>query len=260
MVLYSDLIIHRTYKMSNDPDFIFGLRPVIEAIRSGRQIDKILVKKGLKGELYHELLSLLREHELSYQAVPPERLDRVTRKNHQGIIAWLSAVEYQKIENILPAVYEAGRDPLILLLDGVSDVRNFGAIARSAECMGVDAIVIPEKKSARINADAVKTSAGALHNIAVVRVRSLKRTIENLKNSGLSIIAASEKSDTSLEQTDLKGPLALVMGGEDQGIEAGILALCDRHATISTSGVTSSLNVSVAAGICLYEINRQRRG
>ena len=126
--------------------------------------------------------------------------------------------------------------------------------------MGVDAIVIPEKKSARINADAVKTSAGALHNIAVVRVRSLKRTIENLKNSGLSIIAASEKSDTSLEQTDLKGPLALVMGGEDQGIEAGILALCDRHATISTSGVTSSLNVSVAAGICLYEINRQRSG
>ena len=190
--------------------------------------------------------------------MPGERLDRVTRKNHQGVIAWLSIIEFQSLENILPRVFEEGRDPLIMVLNGVSDVRNFGAIARSAECLGVDAIVIPEKRSARINADAIKTSAGALNNIAIARVKSLHSAIRLMSESGLKIVAASEKSDLSLDKTDLSGPLALIMGAEDRGIDRELLALADDHATISTSGITSSLNVSVAAGICLYEINRQR--
>ena len=241
-----------------DPDFVFGLRPVIEAIKAGKQIDRLLVKKGLKGDLYYELISEVRSAGISYQAVPAERLDRITRKNHQGVIAWLSAIEFQSIENILPSIYEMGKDPLILILDGVSDVRNFGAIARSAECMGVDAIIIPEKRSARINADAIKTSAGALNNIAIVRASSIMKALEFLKQSGLKIIAASEKSDTSLDKEKLSGPLALIMGSEDKGIGRELLSEADLHITIPASGKTASLNVSVAAGIVLYEINRQR--
>lgn len=242
----------------NDPDFIFGLRPVIEAIKAGKQIDRLLVKKGLKSDLYYELIREVRDAGIHYHAVPPERLDSVTRKNHQGVIAWLSAIEYQDIENILPGIFEAGNDPLVLILDGVTDVRNFGAIARSAECMGVDAIIIPEKRSARINADAIKTSSGALNNIPVVRASSIMKTISYLKQSGLKIIAASEKSETALFSEDLKGPLALIMGSEDKGIGRELLAEADLHVTIATSGITSSLNVSVATGIMLYEINRQR--
>ena len=242
----------------NDPDIIFGLRPVIEAIKAGKQIDRLLVKKGLRGELYHELASLLREVEIPYHAVPAERLDRVTRKNHQGVIAWISAVEFQSIENLLPQVFEKGEEPLIILLNGVSDVRNFGAIARSAESMGAHALVIPEKRAARINADAVKTSAGALHNIPVVRVKSILSAISFLKDSGLRIVAASEKADMSIDKTDLTGPLALVMGSEDRGIGPEIMEQVDSHATIPLTGTTASLNVSVAAGIVLYEINRQR--
>ncbi len=244
--------------MNNDPDFIFGIRPVIEAIKAGKQIDKLMVKKGLQGDLYHELIGLIREIGMSYQAVPPDRLDTVTRKNHQGVIAYLSAIEYQELENILPAVYESGKDPLILILNGVTDVRNFGAIARSAECLGVDAIVIPEKKSARINADAVKTSAGALLNIPVVKAKSIIRSVQFLKESGLKIAAASEKADQTLEKSDLAGPLAIIMGSEDTGIGRELMEETDIHTSISLSGVTSSLNVSVATGIILYEISRQR--
>jgi len=243
----------------NDPEFIFGLRPVIEAIRAGKQIDRLLVRKGLKGDLYHELINEVRAKGINYHAVPADRIDRVTRKNHQGVIAWLSAIEFQNIENILPSVFESGDDPLVLLLDGVTDVRNFGAIARSAECMGVHAIIIPEKRSARINADAVKTSAGALNNIPVVRADSIMKAVSYLKQSGLKIVAASEKSDTALNKQDISGPLTLIMGSEDRGIGRELLAEADMHVSISTSGLTSSLNVSVAAGIILYEINRQRQ-
>jgi len=244
--------------MNNDSAFIFGLRPVIEAIKAGKQIDRLLVKKGLKGELYFELIGLVRELGISYHAMPADRLNAITRKNHQGVIAWLSAIEYQELENILPAVYESGSDPLILILSGVSDVRNFGAIARSAECLGVDAIVIPEKKSARINADAIKTSAGALHNIPIVKAKSILKSINFLKESGLKIAAASEKASTKLSNSDLAGPLALIMGSEDIGIGREVMSTTDVHIGITTTGVTASLNVSVATGIVLYEISRQR--
>lgn len=242
----------------SEPDLIFGLRPVIEAIRAGKQIDRLLVRKGLKGDLYFELINEVRAAGLKYHSVPSERLDRITRKNHQGVIAWLSAIEFQDIEIILPSLFESGTDPLVLLLDGVTDVRNFGAIARSAECMGVHAIIIPEKRSARINADAVKTSAGALNNIPVVRAGSIMKTVEFLKQSGLKIVAASEKSETGLDKIDLSGPLAVILGSEDKGIGRELLGEADIHVRIDTSGKTSSLNVSVAAGIILYEISRQR--
>ncbi|MCD4768908.1 MAG: 23S rRNA (guanosine(2251)-2'-O)-methyltransferase RlmB [Bacteroidales bacterium] len=235
--------------MSNDTDYIFGIRPVIEAINAGKSFDRLIVKRGLKGSLYHEMIALVRESGILYQAVPPERLNQVTRKNHQGVIGWLSAIEYQDIENLLPSIYESGADPLILILNGITDVRNFGAIARSAECMSVHCIVIPEKGSARINADAVKTSSGALHNIPVSRVKSLTKAIDFLKNSGVKIIAASEKPDQSIRDTDLTGPSALIMGAEERGISSEIADLADEHVTIPITGVTSSLNVSVATGI-----------
>lgn len=243
--------------MNQDKDLIFGLRPVIEAIKAGKPIDRIIVRKGLQGSLYHELVTLLREVGIPYHTVPAERLDQYSRKNHQGVIAWISAVEYQNIENIIPRLFEEGKEPLILILNGVSDVRNFGAIARSAECFGVHAIILPEKGSARINADAVKTSAGALHTIPVCRAKSVIRAIEFLKESGLKIVSATEKSDSSITKSDLKGPLAVIMGSEDRGVSKEVLELTDETVSIPISGSTDSLNVSVAAGIILYEITRQ---
>lgn len=244
--------------MNQETDFIFGLRPVIEAVKAGKPIERIIVKKGLKGSLYFELVTLLRESAIPYQALPAERFAQYSRKNHQGVIAWLSAVEYQAIEDILPALFEKGTDPLLLILNGVSDVRNFGAIARSAECFGANAIIIPEKGSARINADAVKTSAGALHSIPVCRAKSIIRTIEYLRESGIRIIAASEKTEDKLSTNDLKGPIALIMGSEDRGVSREVLELSDGTVSIPITGNTGSLNVSVAAGILMYEIIRQR--
>jgi 23S rRNA (guanosine2251-2'-O)-methyltransferase len=244
--------------MEKEKDFIFGLRPVIEAIKAGKQIDRLLVKEGLQGALYHELMGLVRTHEINRQVVPQERLDIITRKNHQGIIAWISLVEFQKISAIIPAVYEKGEDPLILMLDGVSDVRNFGAIVRTASCMGVHAVIIPEKGSARISADAIKTSAGALHNFPVCRERSLTKAAEYLKESGLKVICADENRGTNLNEVSLKGPVLLVMGSEDRGISRELSALSDATIKIPMSGDISSLNVSVAAGILIYEIGRQR--
>jgi 23S rRNA (guanosine2251-2'-O)-methyltransferase len=244
--------------MQKETDFIFGIRPVLEAIKAGRQIDRLLVKEGLQGSLYHELITVVRENGISYQVVPAERIGLVTKKNHQGVVAWLSLIEFQHVSNILPIVYEKGEDPFIIILDGVSDVRNFGAIVRTADCLGSHAIVIPEKGSARITADAIKTSAGALHTFPVCREKSLVRTVEFLKESGLKVICSGEKNDGPAPEADLTGPVVLVMGSEDQGISRELLSLADVKVRIPMSGNISSLNVSVAAGILLYEIQRQR--
>ena len=244
--------------MQKETDCIFGLRPVIEAIKAGKQIDRLLIRQGLQGALYHELMTEVRDHGISYQIVPVERIELVTRKNHQGVLAWLALVEFQHVSNILPSLFEKGEDPLIIALDGVSDVRNFGAIVRSAESLGAHAIIIPEKGSARITADAIKTSAGALHTFPVCREKSIVRTIEFLKESGLKVICADEKSGTSASEADLKGPSVLVMGAEDKGISRELLALSDTMIRIPMSGKIGSLNVSVASGILLYEIIRQR--
>lgn len=241
-----------------ESDCIYGLRAVIEAVRAGKQIDRLLIKQGLQGSLYHELMIEVRNHNISYQIVPLERIELVTRKNHQGVLAWLSLIEFQSITNLLPMIFEKGKDPLIIALDGVSDVRNFGAIVRSAECLGAHAIIIPEKGSARITADAIKTSAGALHSFPVCREKSIVRSVEYLKESGLIVITAVEKSDSHISETDLKGPVVLIMGSEDKGISRELISLSDKQVMIPMKGEIGSLNVSVAAGILLYEITRQR--
>jgi 23S rRNA (guanosine2251-2'-O)-methyltransferase len=246
--------------MPEEKDYIFGMRPVIEAIRSGRQIDKLLIKHGLKGSLYHELMAVVKENDVARQFVPPAKLDMITRKNHQGVLAWISVIEYQDIVNLLPVIYENGEDPLFVLLDNISDVRNFGAIARSAECMGAHAIIIPEKGSARISADAVRTSAGALNSLPVCREKNIVNTLGFLKDSGLKVVCASEKSGKLLPDTNIKGPLVLILGSEEKGIGDKLISLSDDTIRIPMSGTIASLNVSVAAGILLYEIIRQRRG
>jgi 23S rRNA (guanosine2251-2'-O)-methyltransferase len=244
--------------MQKETDCIFGLRAVIEAIKAGKQIDRLLIKQGLQGSLYHELMTEVKNHNIVYQIVPVERIELVTRKNHQGVLAWLSLIEYQNIANLLPMIYEKGEDPLIIALDGVSDVRNFGAIVRTADCLGAHAVVIPEKGSARITADAVKTSAGALHTFPVCREKSIVRTIEFLKESGLKVICAAERSGQAASETSLSGPSVLILGSEDKGISRELISLSDFQIKIPMKGTIGSLNVSVAAGILLYEIARQR--
>jgi 23S rRNA (guanosine2251-2'-O)-methyltransferase len=244
--------------MQKETDCIFGLHAVIEAIRAGKQIDRLLIKQGLQGALYHELMTEVRKNNIVYQIVPLERIELVTKKNHQGVLAWLSVIEYQYIANLLPMIFEKGEDPLIIALDGVSDVRNFGAIVRTAECLGAHAIVIPEKGSARITADAVKTSAGALHSFPICREKSIVRAIEYLKESGLKVFSAAEKSGTPASEASLTGPSVLILGSEDKGISRELISLSDEELKIPMTGSIGSLNVSVAAGILLYEIIRQR--
>jgi 23S rRNA (guanosine2251-2'-O)-methyltransferase len=244
--------------MQKETDCIFGLRAVIEAVRAGKQIDRLLIKQGLQGALYHELMVEVRNHNIAYQIVPLERIELVTRKNHQGVLAWLSLIEFQSISNLLPMIFEKGEDPLIVALDGVSDVRNFGAIVRSAECLGAHAILIPGKGSARITADAIKTSAGALHTFPVCREKSIVRSIEYLKESGLRVICTEEGPGEAASKAVLTGPVVLILGSEDKGISRELLSLADSLVKIPMTGRIGSLNVSVAAGILLYEILRQR--
>ena len=244
--------------MQKETDCIFGLHAVIEAIKAGKQIDRLLIKQGLQGPLYHELMTEVKANNIVYQIVPLERIELVTRKNHQGVLAWLSVIEYQYITNLLPMIYEKGEDPLIIALDGVSDVRNFGAIVRTAECFGAHGIIIPEKGSARVTADAVKTSAGALHTFPVCREKSIVRSIEFLKDSGLKVFCAGEKSGKIASEVQLTGPSVLILGSEDKGISRELTSLSDEQIRIPMTGSIGSLNVSVAAGILLYEIVRQR--
>ncbi len=240
-------------------DFIFGMHAVIEAIHSDKEIEKILIKKGLQGELYRELADLAYKMKIPVQTVPIERIDRVTRKNHQGIIAFISPITYHNIEEIIPKLFEEGKTPLVLILDQVTDVRNFGAIARSAEVAGVDAIIVPEKGAAQINSDALKTSAGALHLIPVCRVKNLVLTVKFLKNSGLMVLAATEKGEKYYDAADMTNPMAIIVGSEEFGIEPSLLRTADEWVKIPQYGQISSLNVSVAAGIMIYEAVRQRR-
>lgn len=244
--------------MLKESECIFGLRAVIEAVKAGKQIDRLLIRQGLQGTLYHELMTEVRKHNIVYQIVPLERIELVTRKNHQGVLAWLSLIEFQSIANILPTIFEKGEDPLIIALDGVSDVRNFGAIIRSAGCLGAHAVIIPEKGSARITADAIKTSAGALYTFPVCREKSMVRSIEYLKESGLKVISATEKSGIDISKLSFKGPVVLILGAEDKGISRELISLSDHLVKIPVTGNIPSLNVSVAAGIILYEMARQR--
>jgi len=242
----------------NNEDFLFGTRAVIEAIKTGKTIDKVLIKKGLKNELFSELLQRLRENNIAFQFVPIEKINRFTRKNHQGVIALLSPIEFDNIDYVLPGIFETGDTPLILVLDQITDVRNFGAIARSAECAGVHTIIIPEKGMARIGADAVKTSAGAIHHLPICKVTNLEKAVKFLKDSGIRIVAATEKGDKTYTSANFAGPLAIVMGSEDTGISLNILKLTDEQLKIPILGKIESLNVSVSAALMIYEAVRQR--
>jgi len=244
--------------MAKSGNFIFGVHAVLEAVNAGKDLDKVLVRRGTGSEGLKKLLRALGRMEIPVQLVPVEKLNRITGKNHQGVIAFLSEISYVDITTLLPSIFEKGQEPLILLLDGVSDVRNFGAIARSAECAGVHAIVIPASGSAAINADAIKTSAGALHRIPVCRHRDLLTVMRFLQDSGLRIFAASEKASQSMHTTDMTGPAGLIMGSEDTGISQQLLRYADTLVSIPMKGTIASLNVSVASGVVLFEMLRQR--
>lgn len=239
-------------------DYIYGLRAVMEAIEAGKEIDKLFIAKDLQGDLAAQLIGLARQYHVVMQRVPMERINRITRKNHQGVLAMMSAITYHRLDHIVPELYEAGMLPFIVILDGITDVRNFGAIARTCECAGVDAIVIPEHGSVSVGGDAIKTSAGALHHIPVCRVGTTAWAVKFLKENGYSVAAVTEKSEMSYVDGDYTGPVALVMGAEDTGISEGALAQCDTRIGIPMFGNIGSLNVSVAAGIMIYEVVRQR--
>ncbi len=244
--------------MIDKSQVVFGIRAVIEAIESGKQVDKVLMKKDLGGELARELLSVTREYNVPVQRVPVERINKVTRKNHQGVLAFMAAVDYYHVDDIVPALYDEGINPLVVVLDGVTDVRNFGAIARTCECAGVNCIVIPERNSVSVNADAVKTSAGALNYLPVCRERNLVKAVQYLRDSGFKVMGASEKTDLNYTKADFTGPVAIVLGAEDTGISTDVLKLCDTLVAIPEFGQINSLNVSVAGGIMIYEVVRQR--
>ena len=238
-------------------NLIFGIRPVAEAIEAGKQIEKLYIRKGAEGQLMQELKDLCLRHRLRWQEVPVEKLNRLVRGNHQGVVAQTAAIAYVELSDILERVPE-DETPLIVLFDGVTDVRNFGAIARTCECTGVDAIVVPERGSVSVNADAVKTSAGALLHIPVCRERSIHSAIRYLKDSGIQVVAASEKASLNYTRADYTLPVALVMGAEDTGVDPDNLRLCDEMVAIPQVGNIGSLNVSVAAGVMMYEVVRQR--
>jgi 23S rRNA (guanosine2251-2'-O)-methyltransferase len=242
----------------NKSQFIYGIHSIFEAIRAGKHIEKIFIKKGFKSELLGELTGFVRNNYIPFQYVPVEKLNRLTRMNHQGIIALVSEIEYINIERLIPLLYEKGEVPFVLILDRITDTRNLGAIARTAECAGVNAIVIPSKGTAQISPDAIKTSSGALHSIAVCRTASLTDTIHFLKDSGLLVIAVTEKSGSLYYMEDFTPPAALILGSEDKGISDDILRLADKSVKIPMFGSIGSLNVSVAAAVVIYEAVRQR--
>ena len=240
------------------PNQIYGIRAVIEAIDSQQPINKIFLQRGLSGELFKELEALIRKNSISASYVPVEKLNRLTRNNHQGAIANISPVKFHNFESLVEQVLEKNKSPLFLMLDQISDVRNFGAIIRTAECTGVDGIIIPKSGAAPITDDTVKTSAGAAFKIPITKVDHLKDAIFYLQSSGIHVIAATEKSDNTVYATDFKQPCAILMGSEGKGISTSVLNLADSKAKLPLLGEIDSLNVSVACGVFLYEVVRQR--
>ena len=235
-------------------DLTFGIRSVIEAIKQGKTINKILLQKGLTGELVKELLILVNKEKIIVQKVPTQKLNHMVKKNHQGVIAMISPVAYHQIDWLVQEVYEKGEDPFILILDRVKDVRNFGAIARTAECFGVHAIVIPSKDSALITNDAVKTSAGALFKIPVCKVISLTDAVDFLIGCGLKVFACTEKSETLINKVKSSGPKVLIMGSEEDGVDHKLLKMTDVNFKIPMTGSIASINVSVACGIAIHKL------
>jgi len=239
-------------------DQIYGIRAVLEAIASGRAINKIFLQKGLKGELFKELEAAIRKNQLSASYVPVEKLNRLTKNNHQGVVADISPVSFHTLEELVEKTTKKEAPALFLLLDQLSDVRNFGAIIRTAECTGVDGIIIPKKGAAPVTGDTIKTSAGAVFKIPIAKVDHIKDAVFYLQASGVSVIAATEKTQNLLYDIPMKGAVAIVMGAEDTGISPSVLKTVDHTAKLPLLGTIESLNVSVACGVFLYEVVRQR--
>lgn len=242
-------------------DMLFGLRPILEALNAGRTLDKIFLLRGTKNSMTQDISDLARQANVPVSYVPIEKLENLTRKNHQGAVAFVSPIDFAPLDTLLAGLFEDGKVPFVLVLDRVTDVRNFGAIARTAECLGVQALVVPSSGAAQINGDAVKTSAGALNILPVCREPDLRQAITFLKNSGLTVVACTEKADADLGHTEpasLSGPIAVIMGSEEDGISPDLLRLCDQRLRIPMSGQIQSLNVGVAAGIMLFEVAKGR--
>lgn len=244
--------------MQSSKEMIFGTRAVMEAIRAQREIEKIFIQSGLTNDLIKELITTAKESGVPFQFIPQQKLNRLSSKNHQGVICLLSAIQYASVENLIDKAYAEGREPFFLILDRVTDVRNFGAIARTAECAGLDAIIIGDKGNAPITGDAMKTSAGALSHLPVCREKDLKKALKFLKDNGIQIIACTEHAQGNLYDVDFKAPTALIMGSEEDGISPELLKSADNLVKIPMKGNISSLNVSVAAGIAIYEVIRQK--
>lgn len=244
--------------MNNKSDIIYGIRAVVEALRSGQHLERIFIQKNLKGDLIKELMYELHQTTTPISKVPVERINKFTRKTHQGVVALISPIQYHSLENLIPELFEKGENPLLLVLDEVTDVRNFGAIARTAECLGAHGIVIPVKGGAQVNEDGVKTSAGAFNYLPICRERSLEDAILFLKESGINVVACTEKTDNHLDKIDFTTPTAIVMGSEETGISDAILEMASERAKAPMIGKIESLNVSVATGMALYEVQRQR--
>ncbi len=239
-------------------ELIYGTRAVMEAVRAGRQIEKIYLQASLTNDLMKELVNVLKDNRVPFSWVPVEKINRLTSKNHQGVVGFLSAVQYASLQSLIDKAYAEGRTPFFLLLDRITDVRNFGAVARTCECAGLDALVIEEKGNAPVTSDAVKTSAGALHHLPVCRVKSLKQAMKDLQENGIQIVACTEKASKNLYEVDLSSPTALLMGSEEDGIAPPLLKEADVIAKIPMKGKIESLNVSVAAGVAIYEVVRQK--
>jgi 23S rRNA (guanosine2251-2'-O)-methyltransferase len=246
------------FEKDDKQEMVYGIRPVTEALRSGKEVEKAFIQRGIHSDSFRELLNMFREHEIPYQVVPVEKLNKLTRKNHQGVVAYISPVSFCNIEDILPGIYEQGETPFFILLDRITDVRNFGALLRTAVSAGVHAVIIPSKGSAQLNSGTIKSSAGAIYQIPICRAHNLKNVIEYLKASGITIAAATEKTDKLYFETDLTPPIALILGSEGEGVSNEYLKRSDIKLKIPMMGNIDSLNVSVAGAVLMYDVLRQR--
>ncbi len=237
---------------------IFGIRAIIEAIQAGKEIDKVFIQKESQGELMQELMKAMKKNNINFSYVPVEKLNRLTSKNHQGAVATISPVSFYDIENLITSIIESGKNPLFLILDQLSDARNFGAIIRTAECTGVNGIIVQKQGSAPVNGDTVKTSAGAVFNVPICKVEHIKDAIYFLQASGIQTVAATEKTENTIYDINFTEPTAIIMGSEDRGVNPSVLKIVDHKAKLPMFGTIESLNVSVACGAFLYEVVRQR--
>lgn len=240
-------------------ELIYGIHPILETLRSGREVEKIVVSTALRGQNVSELRAEAERLSVPLQHVPNDWFRKLGNINHQGAMCYMSAIEYTSIEKMLPMIYEKGEVPFLLILDRITDVRNFGAIVRTAECSGVHAIIVPSRGHAIICGDAVKTSAGALNRVPICREYNLKETIKFLKDSGIMVISAAEKFDNNYNNEDFTVPVAIIMGSEEDGVSPEYVKLSNTTVKIPMYGNINSLNVSVATGIMLFEVTRQRR-